>query len=29
VQLQEATKPLTGPEWGKVRRLRRAERTLH
>jgi hypothetical protein len=28
-QLQEATKPLTGPEWDKVRRLRSDERTLH
>jgi hypothetical protein len=28
-QLQEATKPLTGPEWGKVRRLLSDERTLH
>ena len=28
-QLQEATKSLTGPEWGKVRRLLSDERTLH
>ncbi len=28
-QLQEATKPLTGPEWGKVRRLLSDERTLY
>jgi hypothetical protein len=27
-QLREATKPLTGPEWGKVRRLLSDERTL-
>ena len=28
-QLREATKPLVGPEWGKVRRLLSDERTLH
>ena len=28
-QLREATKPLGGPEWGKVRRLLSDERTLH
>jgi hypothetical protein len=28
-QLREATKPLAGPEWGKVRRLLSDERTLH
>jgi hypothetical protein len=28
-QLQEATKPLTGRDWGKVRRLLSDERTLH
>ena len=28
-QLREATKPLAGPEWGKVQRLLSDERTLH
>jgi hypothetical protein len=28
-QLREAIKPLVGPEWSKVRRLLRDERTLH
>jgi len=28
-QVQEAPQPLTGPEWGKVRRLLSAERTLY